>query len=716
MWVLSAVGGSALLVSVFCALAPSTERAARAPQTARPSAPLTALFDSTSAVVWPDEAAARNQPQLTLGERWDLPEREDAHSADVTRLRLWARTSHGEFAENACFEIESTLTTGGPRLGGPERRVVKGVGPIAEVELPASVLSVRATASAPGRAPGWVQVERLRVVDGQRRTSGLVERDVVVNLDAPLDGPWLEGSITVDGRPGAPADLELTVHAASGGAFDDRRQVIDRSASTYRLPLPPRGALRLHAVSEEIAPMWLIVPAPDADGHCRLDLELNSGRDAVLSVVDARTQSPLREFTLRVEVAIESWSSSNAQGVACRPVLRSTNAAGELVLRGLPEQGLLTLCAVAPPRRTELGFVLLPGEILFRRELREEDPPVLRARVEVRDAPPPTFVVWGEALGAAATACESETTVVVATVDQDRRERRSVRLRDGAPWEIEVPCAAAAHAWLECGGKRVSAPVALPTGAGGHVGPIVFCALPPSQVLLSWSGAAAGDRLEVVGLGALVDEQLLALTLDAPLGCRALELRSPMELGIRRTSGSTIQRRIVRCDPALQREIHVSWTDAEPVELRLRLDGLEWTGPFDVDLRALDAATADLTRLSSEGSRIPSVALAPGRYFFRVHGADSAALVCGIAERAAGAQQLWLVWSGCPYEASECEVVLRALGGVELDSIAPPLRTLTVRSPQSTEADGLRPRRLRLPCESDWSPDPRLRHEADQRD
>lgn len=709
-WRFPALAGLVLLALLgavaWLARAPAVGVTARAPTSSSSSRSLVELA--------PLRELATSR-ELPTSQRLEFSAPVSAGFSDSTRLHLRALAADGSVVTPSCFEIFTVdrIDTSNPLVR--ESQIVNATGAVTTVDLSPSVFAVRVTASASGHTAGSLNLDNLRHVDGRPRLSGLVEHSIDVRLDQAVAAPCLVGRITVDGVARVPQDLELLLREASDDQIVQCEVRIDRSASSYSIGPLIGGPLRLFVAGRDVAPRSIDVPNVGSRDAASLDLDLTSGRTALLEVRTAETGDPASGVELRVDVTIDAWRRADAVGVAGRPYLARTDARGRLEIRGLPERGHLTVSQCVPPRRTSYGYAFEPGAPCFEHRLTSADPTILRANVEISTATPPTCTIWGRLADSRVECGAQHLRLCVARATADTVTVTRYAFGESALWELEIEPAERAQLWLECSDARASDIVAITPSARARLGPIVFPARVPTPITLAWSGAAPGDRMYVVRLGGLVDEPTCALELEAESGVHVIELEARCELGIALERGGTRLQRIVRCDPRHEREIRVAWPAPESVEVRLASDGDSIPEHACVVLHPLDNAQALEVRLQLEHGRATVHSLAPGAYFFRVEGFDAAALVVGVARRERNALEFVLNWRACDIESAESLVELDSIDGVDLASVPRVMRRLVADASETAGSDGSRPRRIRLPCGSKWSPVCRSAPQTDQK-
>ena len=657
------------------------------------------------------------EPSLgVLAERVDLPTRSSTLEPDLTRLHLTARPPGASRAgegsidgplEGARFEL---ITRDSTRTATPIRvqhTVIASVGDSTVVELPSTVQSAEVIASASGYAPGRIQVEQLRVVGGKHRPSGLVERSVEVELTRHEPRRCLHGSLSVDGIPGAPDDLELALCLANGRPVREAEFVIDRSANTYCLaPLDARPA-RLRVLGQGVVPLWLEIPDERPEGALLLDIEMSSGRSAFVRVVDADTGVALLDHPLRVEISAEAWRDAGTHGDVTRLAVLRTDRSGVLAIEGLPHVGRLVVNSVEPPHQLANGVLnFAPGKVYLDRDLTADDPSVLKETIRVPSRSSGKCTLFGPRPDPASVESGELTVVLARTTEAGVRLTRheAAGMTTKAAWELEVEPTGPVQAWLEREERRASAVVAFTT-TPGRVGPILFPLRVTTPVELSWSGGVAGDQMTVYGLGGMVDEKLASLALEQPVGSIRIELDGPSELGLVLEREGTSLRRTLTWDPGSSGDLVVDWPSTDVVDVRLDVEGVEAPVSASVLLFPLDETTAPTSLLHVEEGRAPEQRVAPGRYFFLVDDSDPDALICGVTEHVAGAPELSLLWRGCTLSdpggtVAAAGVIVEAISGVELTGVPARLRTL---APPRNDAENSRPSRLRLPCDCKWS-------------
>ncbi len=509
-------------------------------------------------------------------------------------------------------------------------------GEVTELRLPSRAGEALLSASIKGEPPAdSVWVPRLRMTAEGPRPFGTLMRDVVIFVGTSVEGPRLFGCVRVDGSRRIPTGLVVRYESRD---LSSETETVDALLNfvdaTYEIGPCERGLNTLWITSAETVPLQLKHPAKETDE--RFDLDLASGRELLLTVLDESDGKPLANLELYRTVQLVVERGLRTVHWRDRSGFFKTDGNGQALLKGLPLEGKVEIRRDASMRELKLAMrdgglekIKTLKEPLFTLPLTREMPQRLEHVLRI-PASQRTVRLFGWLVQAATeeSRAPGDLRVQIARIEADGRpaaDPEQARLSEEGSWELEVAPRGRYQVWLARDVQRLSEVVTVETGEE-DLGPIdlgiplgvevelrlVNC--PPSGVV----GILVEDDREGQWLRVPMTEGSTTVTKRVKLDrARYLEVSFSGENEPGSESRS-MQRRLV--DPFSQGVVEIDLHGDEHRMVFLEIENIAPEELMVVFVSLEDSASSQvLVDLECGASRSPAI-LPAGRYLWIARG------------------------------------------------------------------------------------------------
>lgn len=542
---------------------------------------------------------------------------------------------------------------GAPGMDDPgkfQRLELRIQGDLTLIKLPLTSQEAYLTASSPGLESGQAFLRDLRRFQGRWvKDDGWAERDVVVQMGARDSAvPALSGTVLVDTERRAPNGLCIRAIPSSRLTAIPSNQrscmaIVDPIAATYRLPVLPSGEWEIEATSLETVTSWTPVAiVPNSEPRI-LDLQLVRGSKLVLEIRDARTRDVCPGQTMVLRYGTRTASPRDMM-MFRETVLRSTSRInGDCEFASLPKGSLVRVFAAGAHEA---------GEPLLEMSIPSTGPEETRRQVWINGKDPSEVEFFGNISNEDFPGNGS--LVLRVRIGNSKTDRSYVV--NGDRWNVSCPASTECSLWLEREVRRVTDVVTVWL-ASGSKGPVILRPLVFPTLQIEWTNAPPDRTLR---LASIDPNRGIPRTRDVDLNTRdgyVVWDRYPdgaVSVALKSKNGSTINWTWEASQVSSPLRVDLGGDCMREVEIYINSD--RPTRRADLVLVALEAnqraghcfAVVNLDNGRSSGT----VPLFKGPCYYRLNGACSGSIVCGIAdsanEHADQLRRFSIRWTGSP--------------------------------------------------------------------